>query len=528
VIGRDPRADISFDDNDLSRRHVYIQVVQGRAFWMDLESRTGTLGGDGAAQKAGWLEQGLPITIGPLSVSRPLPVDAADEPAQRPLTARESPLVALSYGRNPLPNVALEFLNGPTRGELWPMHRVMALIGSSKTCKFRLSDRSVSQFHASMIRTTDGLWIIDLRGVASIVVNETPVRCIRLADGDILGIGRYRIRVRYQMWERPSRDRSASGSSVDTRRPRHSVVSHSRDLSLIDHSGSDLAAYQPGANSSPSVSGELASLSGAQNSGVAWIAADSHYPTRIEDPALSQAAIAPLLNQFSIMQQQMFDQFQQSMGMLVQMFGTMHRDQMEVIHEELGRLKELTSELHSLKVELSHRPVQERPRVEPEPVSSVPDIDQLERMLANAKGAGATRAVPLGPPAPPVSATPSARPDSGETPRSRPTSAPFVSGPPLTALQVAELTGFKATSTPTTDPALSKLNTVPQPQPTPNKATAAAPRANAGGSPQAKPMAPDGGDEPNSVAWLHQRIMTLQRERETRWQKILKLIPGNS
>jgi hypothetical protein len=41
-------------------------------------------------------------------------------------------------------------------------------------------------------------------------------------------------------------------------------------------------------------------------------------------------------------------------------------------------------------------------------------------------------------------------------------------------------------------------------------------------------MAPDGGDEPNSVAWLHQRIMTLQRERETRWQKILKLIPGNS
>ena len=27
--------------------------------------------------------------------------------------------------------------------------------------------------------------------------------------------------------------------------------------------------------------------------------------------------------------------------------------------------------------------------------------------------------------------------------------------------------------------------------------------------------------------WLHQRIMTLQRERETRWQKILKLLPGD-
>ena len=34
--------------------------------------------------------------------------------------------------------------------------------------------------------------------------------------------------------------------------------------------------------------------------------------------------------------------------------------------------------------------------------------------------------------------------------------------------------------------------------------------------------------ERDSIVWLHQRIMTLQRERETRWQKILKLLPGAS
>jgi hypothetical protein len=28
------------------------------------------------------------------------------------------------------------------------------------------------------------------------------------------------------------------------------------------------------------------------------------------------------------------------------------------------------------------------------------------------------------------------------------------------------------------------------------------------------------------VVWLHQRMVTLQQERETRWQKILKLLPG--
>src|SRR5262249_60566137 len=56
------------------------------------------------------------------------------------------------------------------------------------------------------------------------------------------------------------------------------------------------------------------------------------------------------------MQQQMFDQFQQAMGMLVQMFGTMHREQMEVIREELDRLHDLTRELQELKQELVRSP----------------------------------------------------------------------------------------------------------------------------------------------------------------------------
>ena len=34
--------------------------------------------------------------------------------------------------------------------------------------------------------------------------------------------------------------------------------------------------------------------------------------------------------------------------------------------------------------------------------------------------------------------------------------------------------------------------------------------------------------EHDAVAWIHQRIMTIQSERETRWQKILKVLPGMS
>jgi hypothetical protein len=60
------------------------------------------------------------------------------------------------------------------------------------------------------------------------------------------------------------------------------------------------------------------------------------------------------------------------------------------------------------------------------------------------------------------------------------------------------------------------------PQPAPRRdqlqSTIAAYAAHAPGDP--------GPGEGDAVLWIHQRIAALQQERETRWQKILKLIPG--
>ena len=52
------------------------------------------------------------------------------------------------------------------------------------------------------------------------------------------------------------------------------------------------------------------------------------------DLALREPQLELLLNHFGQMQQQMMDQFQQSMMMMLQMFGGMHRDQMGLIKEE--------------------------------------------------------------------------------------------------------------------------------------------------------------------------------------------------
>ena len=77
--------------------------------------------------------------------------------------------------------------------------------------------------------------------------------------------------------------------------------------------------------------------------------------------------LVPLVNQFGLMQQQMFDQFHQAMAMMVQMFGTMHHDQMAVIREELDRLNELSDEVHALRAELAGRTQDDDPNVSSEP-----------------------------------------------------------------------------------------------------------------------------------------------------------------
>ena len=69
VIGRDLRADVVLDHADVSRRHVYLQVVEGRVFWIDLESRTGTRG-ERESQRFGWLEGGRTFCVGPYVIRR--------------------------------------------------------------------------------------------------------------------------------------------------------------------------------------------------------------------------------------------------------------------------------------------------------------------------------------------------------------------------------------------------------------------------------------------------------------------------
>jgi pSer/pThr/pTyr-binding forkhead associated (FHA) protein len=497
VIGRDARADVILDDPRVSRRHVYIQAVAGQVFWLDLESRTGTCDETGT-RKSGWLAGGGLLEIGPFVIRRVGDGASAGAPGPRE-PGRESPLAVRAYGREPLPEVTLEFLNGPSQSTVWPMNRVMSLVGSAKGCKFRLTDPSVSMFHAGLLRTPTGLWVVDLRGGRSISINSEPVRFGPLSDGDVLGIGRYRIRLRCREPRAGAHDPDREVSSgLPARQERGEVARRPA------RGRSGIAASAP-----PAFTGSFLPMPPApmppvpmpfvaSASNVELVSSDAVVPGRFQ-PEVTESVLVPLVNQFSMMQQQMFDQFQQAMGMLVQMFGRMHSEQMEVIREELDRLHDLTRELQDLKDELA----KSSGRPSPSPAEPA--------------------AAPVTPPMSAGSAMPAAEVIADRRPGEVPAAwagQPAGAAPAATEVPgpwpKAGAPGPRRPLVPVTAPPLPTTGPRPD-QPRPGV-----------GSPGTIDTPGPAGTEQDTVAWIHQRIMTIQHERETRWQKILKLLPGVS
>jgi hypothetical protein len=227
----------------------------------------------------------------------------------------------------------------------------------------------------------------------------------------------------------------------------------------------------------------------------------------------ADSILVPLVNQFGLMQQQMFDQFQQAMSMLVQMFGKMHRDQMDVIRVELDRLHELTQEFQSLKDELAKR-TQSQPvsgELGCAPLVSDPAAYGRREVLTGSSPAQMPRSKSQTREADKPSAS-SAAVQTGSAAFSPPLPKPGAPGdrpsdkvhPPVTS---NPLPFGRSAPPPTSEQPQSVGSRIPDGI------------GDLGSAP---------GTDADTILWLHQRIMSIQSERESRWQKILKLIPGAS
>jgi pSer/pThr/pTyr-binding forkhead associated (FHA) protein len=346
LIGSGVNADLRLDDNQVSHRHLYLQVYDGRVFAVDLGSRTGTFW-EAGRQAYGWLDRGQSLWIGRHQIRL-----EEDGPEKESAAASVSePLLSRDYIYPGLPPVSLEFVKGginkggERKSARCSLNRVLVLLGRTEGCKIRLMDSSVSKFHCSLIRTPRGVWVVDLLSRNGIWVNGTKVPWARLEQGDRLEVGEFVLRLRYDQPDNDSPDENrnviADQAGNETKR---SAASDDPDESPRPVPAQ--IAPEP-----PSVIVEQESPDAAERH--ALVAAPGRGMIPVE---LSESIAVVIANQFSQMQQQMFDQFHQAMMVMFQTFSTLHRDQMELVRQELDRVHELTRQLHALQAELSKQP----------------------------------------------------------------------------------------------------------------------------------------------------------------------------
>ena len=164
----------------------------------------------GECHQAGWVERRQVIRIGPYR----LRLDAGDGEQWASSGADANGGASQFPEASSLPRLFLELWDRSDEPSVWQIERELTLIGTSADCEVRVLDPSVSAHHCSLLRTSTGIWVVDLLGIDGVMVNGTAVRYARVYDGDELHLGNALIRLRYELprqWAVPSAQLAGSG-----------------------------------------------------------------------------------------------------------------------------------------------------------------------------------------------------------------------------------------------------------------------------------------------------------------------------
>jgi pSer/pThr/pTyr-binding forkhead associated (FHA) protein len=348
VIGRDPRADFVLDHPDVSRRHAYLQLIDGHLFCFDLGSRTGIQWDDGGTTRAGWLDQHRGIRIGPYSIGLSVVGSDAGDEGEMPVD-RPNPLDTHFPDAPVLMETTLESRKGVVKRDGITVHRVsrvLSLVGRSPGCVPYLYDPSVSWLHCSLVRTPLGIWVVDLLGRGGIAINGVNVRFARLADGDELGVGYHLIRARLD-----------NPAAFPARRDGMTARGTALSLPMGDPGPTTPGFPQPSwpsAGPHPSATSRVIAQASRPAPLSPFVERVSALAEQVPaEVGVSNASLMTVMNQFGQQQQQMLEQFLQSLLAMFQMTGSVHRGEQESIRRELGQLCKLTEDLGAVRAELS-------------------------------------------------------------------------------------------------------------------------------------------------------------------------------
>ncbi len=186
VIGSDPVCDLHLDHEEINPFHSLLHWIDGHLFCCDIAPQTSLFPNRNSSSNGRWIGD-QPIPIGPYQLRR-VDEELVELPEYSPLD--RSLRLASEY-----PLLALQFDGVEQSDNVWPINRVLTLIGRGPQCKLRLSDKSIAYVQACLLRTSNGCWLIDLVNDASIGVNGQAIQIAPVDVGDVLQLGNFRVEV---------------------------------------------------------------------------------------------------------------------------------------------------------------------------------------------------------------------------------------------------------------------------------------------------------------------------------------------
>lgn len=186
LIGRDAGCDLRLASSDVSGRHAALVAAGDRYLAIDLGGRMG-LYVNGQVAAYGWFGPGDELGIGSFRLSRP--PEENGFPSCVPATS------LFSRQLGPPARLALRLCRPGKTPAVALIERPLTLLGRSPACKVRLADRSVSDVHAGLFLSRDGLLAIDLLSREGLAVNGRTVRAALLQAGDRFRVGAVELEV---------------------------------------------------------------------------------------------------------------------------------------------------------------------------------------------------------------------------------------------------------------------------------------------------------------------------------------------
>jgi pSer/pThr/pTyr-binding forkhead associated (FHA) protein/anti-anti-sigma regulatory factor len=195
VVGSAKEADVALQSDDVSFRHAYLQVLDGRLFCLELGSTTGIFWED-ERRSSGWLASSQSVRIGSYTLQ------LLDDGLSPDFDPQETGL----RDAKAFPRYTLEFCDDTRSDIVRSIDRRITLIGRHRGCHVRLGSESVSGVHCALVLTADGLWVVDLLGKGGTRLDQKNVRCGLMENGSLLAVGEYVMTV----WRRESVPRGAA------------------------------------------------------------------------------------------------------------------------------------------------------------------------------------------------------------------------------------------------------------------------------------------------------------------------------